>query len=82
MFLGILRVRGGAVIGGHVAVGHVVDWIGFRVAFSDSVRGPVDLDTWSGVIHPCMVRANHWNFAVLWCCHGKSLMLGTMGRKD
>ena len=43
MFLGILRVCGGAVIGGHVAVGHVVDWIGFRVAFSDSVRGSVSM---------------------------------------
>ena len=41
--VGILRFCGSIVAGRRVAVGSVTDWIGFRVSFSDSVRGSVSM---------------------------------------
>ena len=41
--VGILRFFGSIVAGRRVAVGSVTDWIGFRVSFSDSVRGSVSM---------------------------------------
>ena len=41
--VGILRFCGSIVAGRRVAVGSVTDWIGFRVSFSDSVRGSASM---------------------------------------
>ena len=41
--VGILRFCWSIVAGRRVAVGSVTDWIGFRVSFSDSVRGSVSM---------------------------------------
>ena len=41
--VGIPRFCGSIVAGRRVAVGSVTDWIGFRVSFSDSVRGSVSM---------------------------------------
>ena len=43
VIVGILRFCGSIVAGRRVAVGSVTDWIGFRVSFSDSVRGSVSM---------------------------------------
>ena len=43
VIVGIRRFCGSIVAGRRVAVGSVTDWIGFRVSFSDSVRGSVSM---------------------------------------